>query len=179
MVRRGRKIYSFLWFSISSFLKDSIFALWEDSISSFSGDSIHVFSQYLGTFQRSLSVVLEGGYKVSFFITSPFDMVISLDLHRMKASVVANHGLRRITERPSMLVLGWINRKYTGYLQKSKVTSVSSRTPTGLTLNLSKSSSIMGVGQRVFKCNVSMVKMVMIFIASLKLIKYFLWGHHW
>jgi len=140
------------------------------------GGSISVFSQDSNICQESCSVGLEDGYKVIFFIYRPFDMVISPDLHPMKASVVTNHGLPRMTGWPTMLVLGWITRKSTGYSQEFKVTSISLRIPAGLILDLSTSLSTMGVAKRVFNCNVSMVIIVMIFIAAPKLIKVFSMG---
>ena len=78
-------------------------------------------------------------------------MSILPDLHPMKASAVSNQGLPRISGCPRRLDFGCSTMKSTGYSQESKETVISSKTPSGVILDLSTYSKTIVVGLRFVK----------------------------
>ena len=74
------------------------------------------------------------------FLSSPCEIIMLPDLHPIKASAVANHGLPKIRGCPPKFVFGCKIRKSTGYSHESKETMISSNIPSGTTLDLSASS---------------------------------------
>lgn len=88
------------------------------------------------------------------------------DLHPMKASAMANHGLPRIKGWPPKLVFGCKIIKSTGYSQESKETIMYSSIPSGTTLDLSASSKLAVVGQIFDSFKYFIVSIVMTFIAA-------------
>jgi hypothetical protein len=95
---------------------------------------------------------------VRFWIDSPFEMVISPSLQPINALVVANQGLPIMTGGPLVGSFEWMTRKSTGYSHEAKVTMISSKIPSSITLVLSANSKMVGVGlRRGFNCNFSKV----------------------
>ena len=75
-------------------------------------------------------------------------------LHLTNASTVAIHGLPNTTGCPLDADLGYKTKKSMGYSHESRDTISSSNTPSGLILDRSASSSMVGVGRRLsmFNC---------------------------
>jgi hypothetical protein len=104
---------------------------------------------------------------VSFWIESPFEMVISPSLQPINALVVANQGLPKMTGWTLVGSFEWMKRKSIGYSHEAKVTMISSKIPSGITLVLSASSKIVGVGlRRGCNCNFSKVVAVITLMNS-------------
>ena len=104
---------------------------------------------------------------VSLWIESPFDMVISPSLQSINSLVVANQGLPKITGWPLVVSFEWMTRKSTGYSHEAKLTMISSKIPSSITLVLSANSKMVGVGQRRgCKCNCSKVVAVITLMVS-------------
>jgi len=98
------------------------------------------------------------GYMVRFWIESPIEMVISPSLQPINALVVANQGIPKIMGCHLVGSFEWMTRKSIGYYHEAKVTMISSKVPSGITLVLSANSKIVGVGlRRGFSCNSSKV----------------------
>jgi len=89
------------------------------------------------------------GYRISFFMDAPLDIVISPYLQPTKALDVDRKGLSTITGWPSMVFFGLIINKSIGYYHKSRLTMTSSKTPTVLVLDLLANSSTVGMGWRL------------------------------
>ena len=73
-------------------------------------------------------------------------MVIDPDQLLMQASAVANKGLPRISWCPPSYDLGFKTKKSVGYSHESTETTMSSNIPSGLIVDLSASSRMVGVG---------------------------------
>lgn len=70
---------------------------------------------------------------------------MSPDLQLMKTSIVANHGLHKITRCSPRLFFIVRIMKSTRYSQESKDTNISSNTPSGLITDLSTDCNNVGV----------------------------------
>ena len=90
-------------------------------------------------------IIFAGGYRVNLFFELPSAIYISPDLQLMKALVVANQGLPRMSGYPSRLFLEVNIIKSTRYSQESKDTEIYSNTPSGLITDLSINCSNVGV----------------------------------
>jgi hypothetical protein len=96
-------------------------------------------------------------------------MVMELDIQPMKASTVANHGRPRIRGWPPRLVLGCKMTKSVGYSHESTKMTKSSITPSGLMVEQSTNSKIVGVGQTcILSCNNYVVSIGIILISAPK-----------
>jgi hypothetical protein len=95
---------------------------------------------------------------LSFYIESPFEMVISPSLHPINALAMANQSLPKIVGWPLVGSFELMTRKSTGYSHESKVTMISSKILSGIALVLSSNSKMVGVGlRRGFNCNFSKI----------------------
>ena len=86
---------------------------------------------------------------------------MSPDLHPMKASAIASHGLPNTIGFPPDVDLGCSTNKSIGYYHESRDTISSSNTPSGLIRDRSANSSIVGVGRRLSMSNYWIVCKVM------------------
>ena len=100
-------------------------------------------------------------------------MIMLPDLHPMKASVVANHGLQIIKGWPPKFAFFYKIKKSTGYSHESKETMISSNIPSGITLDLSANSKIVVVDLMLFKSKCYIVSVVITFILAPKSINVF------
>jgi len=107
---------------------------------------------------------------VSFFMELPWEIVISLDLGPIYASVVASHGLPRMRGSPPRLDLGYKTMKSMGYSQESTEITTYSRIPFGFIVDRSASCKTVGVEHMFDRFNFSMVALVITLIPAPKLI---------
>ena len=84
----------------------------------------------------------------------------------MQASVVANQGLPRISGCPPSYELGCKTKKSTRYSHESTETMRSSKIPSGLIVDLSASSRMVGVGRRLVSPSFRTISMVITLIAA-------------
>ena len=103
-----------------------------------------------------------------FFISVPSDMVIDLDRQLMQASAIASQGLPRINGCPPSYDLGCKTKKSVGYCLESNELTRSSKIPSGLIVDLSASSKMVGVGLRLVSPSFHTVSMVMTLIDAPK-----------
>ena len=110
-----------------------------------------------------------GGYEISLCVDNPLEIVISPSLHPIKAFAVANHGLPKIIVCPLEVSFDSTTINLTGYSHEATDTTISSRTPTGITLVRYASSRIEGVDQRNCpNCKTSKNTVVIVLIADPK-----------
>jgi hypothetical protein len=96
-------------------------------------------------------------------------MVIELDLQRMKASAVANHGLPRMRGWPPIRVLVCKTTKSAGYSHESTQMTKSTITSFGLMVERSTNSKTVGVGRTcIMSCSNCVVFIVTILIVAPK-----------
>ena len=84
-----------------------------------------------------------------FFVSVQYDMVIDPDRQLMQESFVANQGIPRISGCPPRCDLGCKTKKSTGYSQESTKMMRSSKILSGLMVDLSACSKMVGVGLRL------------------------------
>ena len=98
---------------------------------------------------------------------------MSPDLHHIKASAIASHGLPNTIVCPLDVDLGCNRNKSTGYSHESRDTISSSNTPSGMIRDRSANSSIVGVGRRLSMSNYWTICRVMALIATPRYMKVF------
>ena len=102
--------------------------------------------------------------RILVFVSS--DIVMDPDRQLMQASAVANQGLPRINGCPPNCDLGCNTKKSAGYSHESTEMTRSSRIPSGLMVDLSANSKIVGVGLRLVSPSFLTVSIVITLIAA-------------
>ena len=116
----------------------------------------------------------DGGYKISLWVETPLEMVISPSLHPIKALAVANHGLPKMIGCPLEGSFDSMTMKSKGYSHEATSTIMSSRTPPDFTVVQSASSKMEGVGRRNCpNCKTSKTAVVIMLIEDPKSINVF------
>ena len=87
---------------------------------------------------------LVGGYIVMFLMAFPSEIVMDRNLQLMYASVVAIQGLPNINGCPPNYDFSCKTRKYVGKSHESTDTTTLSTTPSGLMVDLSSISKMVG-----------------------------------
>jgi hypothetical protein len=104
---------------------------------------------------------------VSFWIESPSEMVIYPSIQPINALPMANQGLPKITGWPCVGYFDWMQINSIGYSHEAKVTMISSKILSGITLVLSVNYKMVRVGlKRGFNCNSSKVVIVIALMVS-------------
>ena len=93
-------------------------------------------------------------------------MAIDRDQQPMQASVVAIQGLPRISGCPPSYDLGCKTKKSAGYSHESTEATRSSNIPSGLIVDLSTSSRMVGVGRILVSPSFRTISMVIMLIAA-------------
>lgn len=104
----------------------------------------------------------------------PFDIIMFLGLQPMNASVVANHGLPKISGYPARLAFGCKAMKSEGHSHESNAMTKFSMIPLGFTVDLFANYKTIGVGLRLANRSSCIVSLVMTLKAIPKSIKVFL-----
>ena len=93
-------------------------------------------------------------------------MVIDPNRQLMQASVVASQGIHRISECPPSCDLGYKTKKLVGYSHNSTKPTRSSKIPSGLIVDMSANSRMVGVGLRFVNPHFCIVYIVITLMAT-------------